>query len=139
MYTIDTDKARLDIDLIHGYLSREAYWSKNIPKPLVVRAIENSLCFGAYDDRQQIGFARVITDYAVFAYIGDVFVLPEHRGRGVSKMLMRAITEHPALQGLRRWALVTHDAQGLYRQYGFRDLSAPERHMEKVMANPYGD
>ena len=138
MYTIDTDKARLDIDLIHGYLSREAYWSKNIPKALVVRAIENSLCFGAYDDRQQVGFARVVTDYACFAYIGDVFVLPEHRGRGVSKMLMQAITEHPSLQGLRRWALVTHDAQGLYRQYGFRDLSAPERHMEKVMVNPYG-
>ena len=138
MYTIDTDKARLDIDLIHDYLSREAYWSKNIPKALLVRAIENSLCFGAYADRQQVGFARVITDYAVFAYIGDVFVLPEHRGRGVSKLLMRGITEHASLQGLRRWALVTHDAHGLYRQFGFRELAAPERHMEKVMANPYG-
>jgi GNAT superfamily N-acetyltransferase len=95
MYTIDTDKARLDIDLIHGYLSREAYWSKNIPKALVVRAIENSLCFGAYDDRQQIGFARVITDYAVFAYLGDVFVLPEHRGRGVSKLLMEKVMVNP--------------------------------------------
>jgi len=138
MYTIDTNKARLDIDLIHGFLSREAYWTKNIPKPLLVRAIEHSLCFGAYDERQQAGFARVVTDYAVFAYIGDVFILPEHRGHGVSKQLMRAIFEHPELQGLRRWSLVTRDAHNLYRQFGFTDLAAPERHMERVVANPYG-
>jgi len=138
MYTIDTDKARLDIDLIHGYLAREAYWTKNIPKPLLVRAIEHSLCFGAYDERQQVGFARVISDFAVFAYIGDVFVLPEHRGRGVSKRIMQAIMEHPSLQGLRRWSLVTRDAHGLYRQFGFQELADPARHMEKVVVNPYG-
>lgn len=138
MYTIDTDKARLDIDLIHGYLAREAYWTKNIPKPLLVRAIEHSLCFGAYEERQQVGFARVISDFAVFAYIGDVFVLPEHRGRGVSKMIMQAIVEHPSLQGLRRWSLVTRDAHGLYRQFGFQDLADPGRHMEMVVVNPYG-
>lgn len=138
MYTIDTDKARLDIDLIHRFLSHEAYWTKNIPKPLLVRAIEHSLCFGAYDDRHQVGFARVVTDFAVFAYIGDVFVLPEYRGRGVSKLLMAAIDAHPDLQGLRRWSLVTRDAHDLYRQYGFTDLAAPERHMERVVVNPYG-
>jgi GNAT superfamily N-acetyltransferase len=137
MYTIDTDKARLDIDLIHDFLAREAYWTKNIPKPLLVRAIEHSLCFGAYDERQQVGFARVISDFAVFAYVGDVFILPEHRGRGVSKMLMQAILEHPSLQGLRRWSLVTRDAHGLYRQFGFTELADPGRHMEKVRVNPY--
>jgi len=138
MYTIDTDKARLDIDLIHGFLSREAYWSKNIPRPLLVRSIENSLCFGAYDESGQVGFARVVTDYATFGYIADVFVILEHRGRGVSKMIVRTICEHPSLADLRRWSLATKDAHDLYRPFGFRELARPERHMEKVVQNPYG-
>jgi GNAT superfamily N-acetyltransferase len=138
VYTIDTDKAKLQIDVIHRYLSRDAYWSNNIPRHLVVRAIEHSLCFGAYSGDAQVGFARVVTDFAVFAYLADVFVLPEHRGRGVSKLLMRTIREHPELQGLRRWSLVTRDAHGLYRQFGFRELANPERHMELVAERPYG-
>lgn len=138
MYTIDTDKAKLQIDVIHRYLAEEAYWSKNVPRDVLVRAIEHSLCFGAYFSDAQAGFARVVTDYAVFAYVGDVFVLPEHRGQGVSKLLMAAIRSHPSLQGLRRWSLVTRDAHGLYAQFGFRELARPERHMESVLENPYG-
>ena len=129
---ISTDKSLLDLDMIHAYLSEESYWAKGIPRAVVERSIENALCFGAYEGDRQIGFARVVTDYAVFAYIGDVFVIASHRGRGVSKMIMAAIIEHPLLQGLRRWSLVTSDAQGLYRQFGFRELANPEKHMEKV-------
>ena len=103
------------------------------------RAIANSICFGAYDGKMQIGFARVITDSATFAYIGDVFVLPSHRGRGVSKQLMQAIRGHPDLQRLRRWHLLTRDAQVLYKQFGFRALSKPERHMEIAVEKPYDD
>ena len=139
MYSISTDKTKLDLDLIHHFLANESYWARNIPRPLVERAIANALCFGAYhDDQQQVGFARVVSDFAVFAYVGDVFVLPEHRGRGVSKMLMKAIREHPDLQTLRRWHLLTSDAHGLYRQFGFNGLATPERHMEISVKNPYG-
>jgi len=137
MYTISTDKSMLDIDLIHRFLSSESYWAKNIPRQVVERSIDNSLCFGVFDDGEQVGFARVITDYATFAYVGDVFVAAGHRGQGVSKQLMRAIREHPALAGLRRWHLVTSDAHGLYRQFGFREVEKPERHMELVVKEPY--
>lgn len=130
MFEISTDRARLDVALIHRYLSEESYWASGIPRERVERAIENSLCFGAFDDGAQVGFARVITDRATFAYLADVFVLPSHRGRGVSKEILAAIRNHPELQGLRRWHLVTRDAHGLYAQHGFRALSAPERHME---------
>src|SRR4029078_10219382 len=119
MYTITTDKSMLDIDLIHRFLSTESCWAKNRPRAVVERSIENSLCFGAFDGREQVGFARVITDYATFAYVADVFVVVAHRGRGVSRELMRAMREHPHLQRLRRWHLVTTDAHGLYRQFGF--------------------
>ncbi len=136
-YEVSTDKSRLDIDLIHKFLSTEAYWSQNIPRALVERSIANSLCFGAFDGRKQVGFARVISDFAVFAYIGDVFVVPEHRGRGVSKSIMEAIREHPHLQGLRRWLLVTRDAHELYRKFGFGELADPARHMEILVRNPY--
>lgn len=136
--TVSTDKSQLDIDLIHRYLSLESYWAKNIPRDVVERAVENSLCFGAFEDGRQIGFARAVTDYAVFAYVGDVFVIESHRGRGVSKMIMKAMMEHPSLQGLRRWMLLTSDAHGLYRQFGFRELANPEKHMEIVIRNPYG-
>jgi predicted GNAT superfamily acetyltransferase len=136
--TVSTDKSRLDVARIHRFLSEESYWAKGIPLALVERAIEHSLCFGAYDDDSLVGFARVVTDYAVFAYVGDVFVLTSHRGRGVSKLVMDAIRSHPELQALRRWHLLTYDAHGLYAQYGFHALEKPERHMEITLANPYG-
>ena len=135
---VSTDKSQLDVERIHRFLSEESYWAKGIPRTLVDRAIEHSLCFGAYDGDALVGFARVVTDYAVFAYVGDVFVLPSHRGRGVSKALMEAIRSHPELQALRRWHLLTYDAHGLYAQYGFSPLEKPERHMEITLANPYG-
>ena len=137
-YEVSIDRTRLDIDLIHEFLSRESYWAAKIPRDVVERSIENSLCFGVYEGKQQVAFARVITDYAVFAYLADVFVVPEHRGRGVSKILMQAIREHASLQGLRRWHLVTRDAHALYRQFGFQPLANPERHMEILIKNPYG-
>ena len=136
-YEVSTDKGRLDIDLIHKFLSEESYWAKNIPRAVLERSIENSLCFGAYDGREQVGFTRVVTDYAVFAYIGDVFVLPEHRGRGVSKLIMQAVRSHPDLQGLRRWHLLTRDAHALYRQFGFRAIENPARHMEIFVRDVY--
>lgn len=137
MYTITTEKSRLDVDRIHRYLSEESYWAKKIPRDLVALSIEHSLCFGAFAGAEFAGFARVITDYSVFAYIADVFVLEEHRGRGVAAMIMRAIREHPALQRLRRWHLVTTDAHGLYAHFGFKPLAHPERHMEVTVPNAY--
>lgn len=134
---ITTDRARLDVDLIHRWLSRESYWATHIPRELVARSIEHSLCFGAFDGAAQVGFARVVTDYATFGYVADVFVLPSHRGRGVSKAIMAAIDAHPELQALRRWHLVTRDAHRLYEQFGFRALGAPERHMERTKVNAY--
>lgn len=119
-YTISTDKSRLDLTMIHQFLSQEAYWCLNIPKDIVQRSIENSLCFGVYQEEQQVGFARVITDYATFAYLADVFILPEHRGKGLSKQLMAEIMADSRLQGLRRWMLITFDAHGLYSQFGFQ-------------------
>ena len=129
--------SKRDIDIIHRYLSEHSYWAKNIPREVVERSIENSLCFAAHDGGELVGFARAITDYAVFAYIADVFVLESHRGRGISKMIMKTIMEHPKLQVLRRWSLVTSDAHGLYRQFGFQDVEKPEKYMEIVRKNPY--
>lgn len=128
-FVISTDRARLDLDVVHGFLT-ESYWAKGIPRELVARSIENSLCFGVYSADQQIGFARVISDYATYAHIGDLFVLESHRGRGLGKWLMECIMQHPRLQGLRRWSLVTNDAHGLYAQSGFTALKSPEKHME---------
>src|SRR5215470_13639304 len=116
--TITTDPARLDIDVIHTFLER-SYWATGIPRAVVERSVRHSLCFGAFDRGAQVGFARVISDYATFAYVSDVFVLPSHRGRGIGKRIMAAIVAHPDLQGLRRWTLFTRDAPALYRQYGF--------------------
>jgi GNAT superfamily N-acetyltransferase len=135
-YEISTDKARLDVTVIHGYLVR-SYWSPGIPRSIVERAIEHSLCFGAYCDGAQVAFARVITDRATFAYLADVFVLEAHRGRGLSKQLMRAVRAHPELQGLRRFMLATRDAHGLYRQFDFKGLAYPERLMEVLRPNVY--
>jgi len=139
MAHITTDKSRFDLDVIHRFLSQDAYWSQGIPRRLVEQAIANSLCFGVFDDEgRQVGMARVITDYVSIGYVADVFILPSHRGRGLSKLLMQAIRQHPDLQSVRRWLLVTRDAHGLYRQYGFREVSRPERMMEIVAARPYG-
>jgi GNAT superfamily N-acetyltransferase len=127
--TISTDPARFDLDVIHGYLSR-SYWSPGIPRRTVERAIAGSLCFGAFARGRQIGFARVITDRATFAYVADVFVLEEFQGRGVASKLMEAIRAHRDLQRLRRWLLLTKDAHRLYEKFGFRAVANPDRHME---------
>ena len=129
-FTISTDPQRLDIDVIYGFLTN-SYWAEGISRELVIRSIENSLCFGVYKADKQIGFARVISDCATYAYIGDVFILDPYRGQGLSKWLMRCIVDHPRLQGLRRWSLLTRDAHRLYAQFGFTPLSAPERWMER--------
>jgi len=138
MIEITSDRARMDVASIHQFLSQESYWAKGVPVEVVQRAIDHSLPFGAFDGEAQVGFARVITDYATFAYLADVYVLPSHRGQGIAKQLMSAILAHPELQSLRRWHLVTRDAHGLYAQHGFEPLDAPERHMMKVRRNAYG-
>jgi len=129
-FTISTDKARLDVPAIHDFLANFSYWAHNVPLSTVQKSIENSLCFGIYDGDRQVGFARVITDYAVFAYLADVFILEAYRGRGLAKWLIACIVSYPELQNLRRWMLATKDAHGLYTQYGFNPLSKPERFME---------
>ncbi len=121
-FLISTDKAILNVQLIHNYLSIESYWSKNIPLPIVQKSIEGSVCFGLYYQQQQNGFARVVTDGAIFGYIADVFIVKEFRGKGLSKWMMKTILSHPELQGFRRWMLGTKDAHGLYRQFGFQSL-----------------
>jgi GNAT superfamily N-acetyltransferase len=138
-YLISTEPAWLDLDLIHRFLSEHSYWAGGIPRDIVARSTANSLCFGVYaagnrtpnPHRHQVGFARVTTDRATFAYLADVFILPEHRGRGLSKRLMEAVLAHPDLQGLRRWMLATADAHELYRKFGFTELSQPERFMQR--------
>lgn len=128
-YTISTDKQRIDLDAVHGFL-RTAYWSLDVPRPIVARGIEHALVFGVYHGAQQAGFARVVTDYTRFAYLCDVFVLDAFRGQGLGVWLIETILAHPELQGLRRWLLATRDAHGLYAKLGFTPLNAPERWME---------
>jgi GNAT superfamily N-acetyltransferase len=129
-FLISTDRARLNLDVVHNFLTN-CYWARGIPREVVARSIEHALCFGIYDDQgQQVGFARVISDFATIAYVGDVFVLESHRGLGLGKFLMKTIVRHPALQNLRRWILTTRDAHGLYSQVGFTPVKAPERFME---------
>ena len=129
-FLISTDRARLDLDVIHGFLTN-CYWAKGIPREIVARSIEHSLCFGVYDGSgAQVGFARVVSDFATVAYLGDVFVLESHRGRRLSQELMECITQHPALRGLRRWILLTRDAHGLYKKFGFTPVKSPDRYME---------
>ena len=127
-YEISTDRGRMDVGLIHGFL-RSSYWARGIPREVVERSVRNSLCFGAFLGAAQVGFARVVSDFATVAYVGDVFVLPDHRGRGVSKRLMAAVLAHPDLQGLRRLLLATQDAHGLYARFGFGPLAHPEHFM----------
>src|SRR5262245_43258353 len=122
MISIDSNPARLDLEVIHGFLTN-SYWARNISIELVERALRNSLCFGVYEDDRQVGFARVVTDQATFAYLADVFILESHRGQGLATKLMSAIAADHRLQGLRRWVLVTRDAHKLYARYGFQPLA----------------
>jgi len=130
-YTISDERGRLDLGVIHKFISEESYWGQGRPPEVVRRSVENSLPFGVYRGGETVGFARVVTDYATFAWVADVFIVPAHRGRGLSKWLMETMLAHPGLQGFRRWVLATKDAQGLYRQFGFRELKRPERWMER--------
>ena len=136
-FCISTDKAKLDIDGIHNFLSTKAYWCLNIPKDKVRTSIDNSLCFGVYTGDKQVGFARIISDFSTVAYLGDVFILEEYRGRGLSKWLMETIMNYPDLQGLRRWILLTGDAHELYRKFGWKDIADPSRWMELHNKNIY--
>ena len=136
-FTIRTDRNRLQIDAIHKYLSEESYWAKERTREQTETAIKNSLPFGVYKGENQIGFARVVTDYATFAYLGDVFILEGFRGQGLSKWLMETIINHPDLQGFRRWILATKDAHALYEKFGFAELRFPMRWMEKTAPNAY--
>jgi len=135
-YEISCDPARLDIDAIHEFLSG-SYWAAGIPRSVVERALANSLCFGVYRDGQQVGLARVITDRATFAYLSDVYILPEHRGQGLAKRVLAEVTEHPELQGLRRMLLFTRDAHTLYAKFGFTPLAHPERVMDLLDPDVY--
>jgi GNAT superfamily N-acetyltransferase len=135
-YLISTDASLLDLKVVHGFLST-SYWAAGVPESVVARSIENSLCFGVYRGEEQAGFARVVTDRATFAYLADVFVLEEHRGRGIGKWLVEVILSHPDLQGLRRWMLATRDAHDLYRRYAFTELGQPGIFMERKDAS-YG-
>jgi len=134
---ITTDKSRLDIPLIHRFLAEQSTWAQGIPLATVRKAIEHSLCFGGFTDGRQIAFARVISDYSTFANLVDVFVLPEHRGRGHSKALMQAVLAHPELQGLRRFTLSTSTAHGLYAQFGFTPPLKPQTQMERFAPDVY--
>lgn len=129
-FTVSTDPARLDLGVVHGFLTT-SYWSPGISRAKVERAAAHSLVFGLYEGAAQVGYARVVTDFTAVAYLGDVFVLEQWRGRGLSKFLMECIVAHPELQGLRRWILLTRDAHGLYRQFGFTDIVNPERWMHR--------
>ncbi len=136
-FLISTDKAKLDLHVIHDFLANQAYWSKNIPFETVKKAAENSLNFGIYYKGKQIGYARVISDFTTIAYLGDVFVLKEYRGQGLSKWLMEKVTSHPDLQGLRRWILLTGDAHELYKKYGWIPVASPGKWMEKHNPDVY--
>jgi GNAT superfamily N-acetyltransferase len=137
-YEISTDPTRLDVALIHRWLSQSSYWAKGIPRDIVERAVANSLNFGVFHAEEgQVGYARVVSDRATFAYLADVFVLEPHRGKGLSKRLMAAVLAHPDLQNLRRWTLATRDAHGLYEQFGFTVPKVANRVMERVDPDIY--
>lgn len=136
-FDVSTDQSRLDIPMIYRFLSEQSSWAVGISRPIVERAIENSLCFGGYLDGRQVAFARVITDFATFANLVDVFVLPEYRRHGYGKQLVAAVLRHPSLQQLRRFTLATNDAQGLYERFGFTPPRNPEMLMERYFPNIY--
>ncbi len=127
---ISNDKNLLDIALIHRYLSQESYWAKGRSMEVVQDSLKHSLCFGVYLNEEQVGFARVVSDYTTFAWLLDLFILPQHQGKGLGKALVENIMAHPSLQRIRRWGLSTHDAHGLYEQFGFKALARPEFMME---------
>jgi GNAT superfamily N-acetyltransferase len=129
-YIISTEKSKIDVDEVHQFLSH-SYWAENVPKNIVQKSIDNSFCFGVYHLEKQVGFARVISDFATFAYLADVFILPNDRGKGLSKWLMQIIIDHPKFRGLRRFTLATRDAHKLYSQFGFTALDAPDRWMQR--------
>ena len=134
---ISTDPSRLDLAMIHRFLAEESAWARDIPRATVEKAIANSLCFGGYVDARQIAFARVVSDYATFAYLADVFVVSSERGKGHSRALMEAVMAHDALQGLRRFMLATSTAHGLYAQFGFAPPPKPQIWMERTLPNIY--
>lgn len=134
---ISTDIDELDVPLIHHFLAEHSGWARGIPLAILQKSLRHSLCFGGYLDSQQIAFARVISDYATFANLVDVFVLPAQRGKGYSKQLMQAVIAHPELQGLRRFTLATADAHGLYAQFGFTPLHKPQSFMERYAPEIY--
>jgi GNAT superfamily N-acetyltransferase len=136
-FQISTDRTRLDVPMIYRYLSEQSTWAVGISREIVERSIDNSLCFGGYVDGRQVAFARVVTDFATYANMVDVFVLPEYRGRGYAKRLVQAIIDHPSLQGLRRFTLATSDAHDLYARFGFAPLAKPETLMERYCPNIY--
>lgn len=136
-FVISTDRSRLDIDAIQSFLAEDSYWARERTIEQTKTAIQNSICFGLYRGDRLVGFARVVSDQATFAYIGDVFIIDRYRGRGLSKWLMETIVAHPDLQGLRRWILATRDAHSLYEKYGFHELTHPERWMERPAPNAY--
>lgn len=135
-FVISTDRARLDLDAVHQYIST-SYWAAGMPRAVLDRAVENSLNFGVYDGQRQVGFARAITDRATYAYLSDVFVIDGYRGQGLAKWLMECVLAHPDLQGLRRFALFTRDAQGLYERYGFAPPRGASAYMERWTPNVY--
>ncbi|HEY1460495.1 MAG TPA: GNAT family N-acetyltransferase [Casimicrobiaceae bacterium] len=135
---LSTDPARLDRTLIHEFLSEQSYWATGVPRAVIERAIEHSLCFGVYRQGTQVAFARVVTDHATFAYLADVFVQPAYRGSGIAKWMLGTIVNHPDLQGLRRFILATRDAHGLYARFGFAPLANPGRFLERFAPDPYG-
>jgi GNAT superfamily N-acetyltransferase len=130
IFTISDEPERLQLEVIVEYLAR-AYWSNQRPRAVIEKSLKHSLCFGVYENQTQIGFARVVTDHATFAYLADVFILESHQGHGLGKWLVQTVLEHPDLQGLRRWILATRDAHGLYAQFGFTALENPDRYMTK--------
>jgi len=135
-YTVSTDRSRIDLRAVHAFLS-QSYWSPGVPEAVVRRAIAGAICFGIYHGSEQVGFARVITDQATYAYLSDVYVLESHRGRGLAKWMMSVIMAHPALQGLRRFSLSTRDAHALYKQFGFEIVANPDRQMEIMRRDIY--
>jgi N-acetylglutamate synthase-like GNAT family acetyltransferase len=136
-FEISTDRRRLDVGMIYRFLSEQSTWAVGISRDIVERSIDNSLCFGGFVDGRQVAFARVITDYATFGNMVDVFVLPEYRGRGYSKRLVQAIVDHPSLQGLRRFMLATSNAHDLYTRFGFTVPAKPDTLMERYFPNIY--
>ena len=136
-FHITTDRTKLDLKIIHDFLANQSHWSKNIPFDKVKSSVDNSLNFGAYYKDKQIGFARIISDLATIAYLGDLFIIPSYRGQGLSKWLMETVMAHPNLQGLRRWILLTADTHELYKKYGWTCLPKPELYMEKFNPNIY--